>query len=215
MEQSSSPSAKRPRRRRRGRKKGSATGEPSAKPPTSGAFSGASRRRRRTSQGLPTVTRWVTTLFILCAPQVLGGAPPWATTVIAVSGLVALLVALAQGARWAPSGVTWAVLGVLGFTALQRIPLPAALVAWVSPRRASEIRASYELIDGTAPTWIPLTFDPGATSLALLTGVAIASAWLLGSSVTRAGRYIWAAQVSAASALLMVGVGGPAYARGQ
>ncbi|GAB4512840.1 MAG: hypothetical protein Tsb0020_30930 [Haliangiales bacterium] len=120
----------------------------------------------------------------------LGGAPRWAVCIAAALALISALVS------WRPSTPTHApthtpnahsplsrlgaaVDGVTGapmHSALvvaiaacvaQLVPLPAAITAWLSPARYRLARESSELYGDTLPDFVPLSYDPPETLVAL------------------------------------------------
>ena len=141
-------------------------------------------------------------LLVAVAPQLLGGALPWAVMLTAALGVLGLAATQWSGLKWSPSPITWAVLAAFGFTIVQRIPLPRAVWAWLSPARLTLLEPSLDLVDASG-TWLPLSLDPGATSLAILTGCAIVSAWLMGDALGRRGASDVVVQIAAGSAVLM------------
>ena len=154
------------------------------------------RRRRRTAQTEKPASRPPTSRAALIAggvlacgaPLLIGGAPVWATETIA-AGAVALVAALAF--RGLPGGRDWGVLTVLGlwlYTVFQRVPLPLGVIELVAPRRMGEALETLVLVDGQ-PSWIPLSFDPGGTEVAILVGATVVAGWMLGDGLSvRYGR---------------------------
>jgi len=119
---------------------------------------------------------------ILIAPQLFGGAFPWAVVVIAGLSVASLGTAL-WVRRSAATPVVDAVFVVMGvawlWTCVQTIPLPSGVARAL---RLGTVRG-VERLQGLA--WgdnIPLTvsYDPGSTHLQILIGISILSAFLAG-----------------------------------
>ena len=146
---------------------------------------------------------------IVVAPQLFGGAFPWAVVAIAGLAWIALastlwsrrgsstpvidLVAVAMGAAW-----LW--------TCLQAIALPSGLARALSLRSVQ----SAERLDGLA--WadavkLTISYDPGATQLQILSGVGILCAFVAARCNSRSGlRPIAIATVVSAVLIGLVGV---------
>lgn len=146
---------------------------------------------------------------IVVAPQLLGGAFPWA--VVAIAGLAWLAFASALWARRASRTPVIDVVAVtMGaawlWTCLQAIALPSGLAAALSLRSVK----SAERLDGLA--WadagsLTISYDPGATQIQILIGVGILSAFLAARSNGRTGlRPIAIATVVSAVLIGVVGV---------
>ncbi len=58
------------------------------------------------------------------------------------------------------------------FTALQAVPLPLAVVAWLSPHAADVWRRALSPLSEGPPGWVTLSLDPVATRIEVLRGVA-------------------------------------------
>jgi tetratricopeptide (TPR) repeat protein len=59
-------------------------------------------------------------------------------------------------------------LGLAAYSALQSLPLPAALVSWLSPDTASDWLSAHELVGAPAPHWLSLSLEPAASRLEAL-----------------------------------------------
>lgn len=119
------------------------------------------RRRDRSAAVFATAAVWVG-LFAL------GGAPRWATCLAAALALAAAIpyVTSRRAVPWrAPLPALIAL--AAGLTAAQLVPLPAFLVAWLSPDRHA-LAADNALALGLAmPRSISLSYDPPATLVEL------------------------------------------------
>jgi O-antigen ligase len=126
-------------------------------------------------------------LAVLVAPLLIGSGPAWAQVIsVAVVFAAAALFVVARGfsVRAIPFSFP-AALGV-GMTAVQLLPLPAALVRVLSPR-ALELRA--EAAAGALPSFLPLTLDVPATVLELGKGLGcLALLLVVGNSARRSSR---------------------------
>jgi O-antigen ligase/Tfp pilus assembly protein PilF len=149
---------------------------------------------------------WGLAALVVAAPLALGGVHPATQIVLSAAALALAATAVVargrHGVRVVPF-VAPAVIAV-GWTALQLLPLPARLVALVSPG-AHELRA-----ETGAGGWMPLTLDVPATVLELVKGFAALALLALAASVARrrhrARPMVWAlAAVGALEALLVLG----------
>jgi tetratricopeptide (TPR) repeat protein len=124
-------------------------------------------------------------LFLLFAwaALALGSARPWAIAVTTGLALLAYVVGRAErgwtrhGSRL--DGIGLALVALTSFTFLQLVPLPAGLVAALSPR-AFELHDAAWTALGTAHRggWFPLSLDPPATALAALALLAVTFTYL-------------------------------------
>lgn len=107
-------------------------------------------------------------LTIVGGPLLLGGAVEWAIWAIAGMSALSLLAAIAVRqpsvleARL-PLGIVFIV--AIGWTAIQAVPLPCAVVRIISPGTASEADAAAAVIGEHAPAMCTLSLDPGATRI--------------------------------------------------
>lgn len=101
-------------------------------------------------------------------------------------GTLALLTALVIGVRLG-GAVDRAVLTIGGLLLLQLVPLPRAVVGWISPH-ASGARDALALLDTPPGAALPLSLDPGATlwALAVFAGAA-AVYWIARVQFERGG----------------------------
>jgi tetratricopeptide (TPR) repeat protein len=147
--------------------------------------SARSRRRRRYAHwqdrfgGEPLATLLLGVL-IVGAPQLLGGALPWAVLAITSFSLLCLgVLALRAPASGAGAPYLGAVMWfVLLWTALQALPLPCGLVHAIASESADNARASAAALGDLDAVSCALSRDPGATREEVLKGVAIVASFL-------------------------------------
>lgn len=131
-------------------------------------------RRRRTLEPPPQLwAKVLVGIHVALAPLLLAGAYPWAAATSAVSAVGLLFVVLlSDRGRPLPWSPGMAVLVGLGLASVvQIIPLPIALVQLLSPLAADDALHISAMLGDAAPTWIPLSRDPGRTRLSLLLGL--------------------------------------------
>jgi tetratricopeptide (TPR) repeat protein len=143
----------------------------------------------------------------------LGGAPRWAACLTAGLGLgCALPYALSQRRVDARGWTRAPLLALLALaalaTALQLVPLPAALVAALSPVRHALAVDTAGALDAPAPGWVPLSYDWPATLLALATlagllGLAYAAMRVAAQAQGR----LWLVRIVAAAGVAMAACG--------
>jgi tetratricopeptide (TPR) repeat protein len=75
--------------------------------------------------------------------------------------------------------VLWTGVGLTVYTALQAVPLPAALVHAIDPTTADVWDRALTPLREPGPAWYPLSLDPIATRVQVLRGVAYVAAFLL------------------------------------
>lgn len=148
-------------------------------------------RKTRRSGGLRRALPWLVAGGVIAPVVLLGSHPGWAvavsTLILGGVGLVAARLGRQEPIVWTPAH--YAVLGAAVWTGLQLLPLPAAVVSWISPRSlAPAIDAARAL--GEAPPWTgTLSWSPTDTLRALFLSLAIAGAFFGASAATRvAGR---------------------------
>lgn len=125
---------------------------------------------------LERIGRWILGGELVFAGLALGSLH---TVVLAVTAVLAFG---AMAALWLPSAplrarpaaTTLVVLAIvlLGYTALQALPLPAALVAAVAPENADIWARALSPLHEPGPAWTSLSLDPAATRIELLRGSA-------------------------------------------
>lgn len=135
------------------------------------------------------------------AVLLVGGAPRWAMTAIAVPLAVAVAATVTSRRKLASISPLMVVLTLaLGITLLQLVPLPRGLVAALNPHGVELRETGLDLIGQTAGAWQPISLDVagtlhGAAMIVLMIGIAF-----IGLRITAAdkGRF-W---ICAAIALL-------------
>lgn len=123
-------------------------------------------------------------LLLLVAPQLLGGVFPWAVAVICLmAGVAGWLssskIEIISYRRRSATLLDWMMVAALAWTALQLLPLPSGLVGFLVPESVEAWRSNALLFGEPAPSWFPMSLDPGATRLELAKGAAIVAAFLL------------------------------------
>ena len=101
-------------------------------------------------------------LAIVIAPLAGGSSSIWMLPVLATLATVAYAASVLgsrhRTRRFDLFGLPVALLLLAVFTTVQAVPVPAGLLAWLSPR-AHELRAFTD----TASGWVPISYEPGAT----------------------------------------------------
>jgi hypothetical protein len=114
------------------------------------------------------VQRALLILLIAVSYLLLAGGPRW--TLAAIAALVALCLLASPGRRVSfPSstrGLDIALVALAVAVALQCVPLPAAVVAVLSPE-AQPVRADLRFVIGPPQQWLPLSLDPQTTAYGL------------------------------------------------
>jgi hypothetical protein len=112
-------------------------------------------------------------VHVALAPLMLAGAFSWGLATSAVSSVILLFaVVLSDRARplpWSPGMAALLALGAV--TVLQTVPLPIALVQALSPLAADDALHVAAMLGDPAPSWVPLSRDPGRTRLSMLLGL--------------------------------------------
>lgn len=139
----------------------------------------------------------------------LGGAPRWAACLTAGLSLAAALPYALSQRRIDGRAPLLALLGTAALaTGLQLVPLPAAIVAALSPLRHGLAVDTAGALDAALPRFLALSYDPPATLVALATlagqiGLAYACARVAGSG---AGR-LWLLRLVALAGVAMAACG--------
>lgn len=129
----------------------------------------------------------------------LGGAPRWAACLTAALGLASALPYLTSRRGTDTRAPLLALLGAAAaVTALQCLPLPAGLVAWLAPARHAVAADTAATLGVAPPGPVALSYDPPATLVALATlcgqlGLAYAAARVAASARGR----LWLARIAA------------------
>jgi tetratricopeptide (TPR) repeat protein len=122
----------------------------------------------------------------IAAPLLFGGVLGWTVPVIAAMAALSVLAAAVAGwgsARPLPHGLLLLalVIGVL-WTALQAVPIPCGIAAWIAPDSAEHTARTAELF-GLDPR-CTITEDPGRTREEVLKGLALVSLFVAASFVS-------------------------------
>ncbi len=136
-----------------------------------------------------------------------GGVYLWSAVALAlgVAGLLASVRPRLSTAGWS-GALDLSLLAILAIIALQLVPLPAGVVALLSPGRTAFQQASS--LQPGAPGWLPLTLDSGATAHAwLATFCAAGTFWIARATLARRGlRTVLTALAWGAVAVVLVAI---------
>jgi O-antigen ligase len=129
---------------------------------------------------------------LFAAALLSGGVYPqqWEWSALGVS-TAALLVVNCSSMDERPSRKNWGcwlMTALLAWMALQMVPLPPALVTWLSPERWSAISAARTLTGQRAGTWVALSTAPGETLKRLLDVVPAMAAFLVSRKLCQSWR---------------------------
>ncbi len=126
---------------------------------------GPARMRSSRSRAFTAVAEASLALLMVGAPLALGGAASWTLYPLAALALLAFFCVLAASRRQGHSLhlplPSWVLALCCAVTAAQLVPLPPALLAWLSPP-AAELR-EFALVPLGLTQWRPLSLDPPAT----------------------------------------------------
>jgi O-antigen ligase len=121
-------------------------------------------------------------LLVAASYLLLAGGRPWTLApLLAIAGIGALV------RPWrtfsftpATRALDLALVAIAAAIAVQLMPLPAAMVAALSPHAAAiRTTITFAPLTPTAPSWVPLSVNPAATTIALATFVlGVASFWI-------------------------------------
>ncbi len=112
-------------------------------------------------------------------------------TLVVVTGVLALAAALtwagADASNMRPAATLLLVTAVAltGYTALQCVPIPMALLRVIAPRNADIWSRVLTPLQGAEPSWAPLSLDPPATRIEALKGVAYLLAFVTSLRIVR------------------------------
>lgn len=130
---------------------------------------------------------WLLAFAIVMAPLAIGSVH--VTTQVALAGVLVVALGLAalelarKGRKVRVGLVGLGLMVATGFTLLQCLPLPAALVGELSPLSLESRVQAATLAGLEAPTWIPLSLDAGRTAESLVTLIALLAAYLTTTSL--------------------------------
>lgn len=146
-------------------------------------------------------------LLVVLAPFLRGGFPGWAVVALTAAATACLAWVRTEYPDIDPSsgGRDWpmTILGItVGYTALQALPVPCTVAAWLSPDAVEHARATGALL-GPVPGLCAVSHDPGNTRTELLKGLAIAQVFVSARVLSRAGERKGVYYAVAASCLLM------------
>lgn len=139
----------------------------------------APRHKRSAKADRAIEAAFLGTFLIALVP--LGGALPWGSALVAVPAALTMILASRRcGHSGFELGLKAAVAATL-FTAFQALPLPLALVEWLSPARALHATRTALALGEVMPSFAALSFEPQATArhallLAAITAIASAAA---------------------------------------
>lgn len=132
-------------------------------------------------KGLPHV-QFSLGVLVVVAPQMLGGVYVWATLGLAMIGCLLVL-----GLLWEIRDVDDAKIGADGFvglfalmlvgTVVQAIPLPAGVMAFISPDAVANSAETARGLGLNPPGWVAYSLDPGATHERILFSIAVFTAF--------------------------------------
>jgi tetratricopeptide (TPR) repeat protein len=169
-----------------------------------------SRRRRRTRLPDLRPASFAFAGLLVLAPELIGGAPGWAT--VALACLATLVAALAfrlsrdqDSARSLLEPVVIVQAAAVLLTLAQIVPLPAGLTKWLSPVSWEEARAAASALQRPEPSWIPFSSDPGGSHERLLFGLTTLLALCIARLLARVGTSSGVLLGVVASALVLCG----------
>jgi len=160
--------------------------------------------------------RWILGLILgllVSTPLLVGTVHAWTILVTSLVAIAALALDALRAIRTGEDrpALTLAGLGLavgLGFTLVQAVPLPAALVSWLSPA-AFELR-QFVPQGQPPPSWMPLSLDPAGTLKdALRFGGLLAAFLVAANRLARSGalqRRVCGALVIVAGAISAIGL---------
>lgn len=126
---------------------------------------------------------------IVVAPLAIGGVhlpTRIALAVLTLAGLALTLASQQRRPRTLHLGLAGVALtGLLVWTFIQWVPLPAGLVALLSPASAEARVAAAALLGADAPSWHPISLDGPRTALAFVSLLAVWAAYAVGANQRR------------------------------
>lgn len=124
--------------------------------------------------------------LVVASPLLLGGVPSWAPAVLAPFGLVALVLAALGRSSVRLSLFAGALAAMVGLCALQLLPLPPALLSFLSPPSAA--LRDFALVPVGLTSWRPISLDAPATWRELSKATLLLSAFFAAGLVSSASR---------------------------
>ncbi len=119
--------------------------------------------------------RWLLALALVLAPLAIGSLHTYTTAILAaVASGAAVLVhwrVEPRTPRVVASTLVLVAMALTAYTALQAVPLPAAVVRLLAPETADVWARSLSPLREPGPSWVTLSLDPVATRVEVLRGV--------------------------------------------
>lgn len=166
--------------------------------PATSPTSGRARRRRRSQFGEDRLRRLLLTIVVVGSVLALGAQQALVSCVLAVP-CVALAVISAGRLERVPV-LLWVLLGLVGFTLLQVVPVPLSWLGVVAPHSA-DVWSGLSALEGSQRLRGSVSLDPGASALEALRW-GMYAAVLSGALVVRRERTtVWLAELLFLSAL--------------
>jgi lipopolysaccharide biosynthesis regulator YciM len=139
-----------------------------AAPAVPGGRRRASRRQRRLRQDSAALAygavRWLVVAAVIVSVLAVGSAHvPVALAVTLSAVLAGLLAAIVDGGRLRLPPPAVILIALSAYTALQALPMPRALVGFLTPQNADVWQRTLERVAESQPTWISISLDPGAS----------------------------------------------------
>lgn len=154
------------------------------------AFRGGSKRSL-TYSGLVMgkVARWTFASGVVGTALALGGVYTWtllvALPLFGASAVFAWMRESAPRLRPPARALVAVAVGLTAYTALQAVPLPAALVRILSPATGEVWRSSMQALQAPGPRWMTLSRDPFGTRIELVRGLLYLLALLAALRIAR------------------------------
>ena len=171
---------------------------------SSGDHSGAPRRRRVSASARYRLAEIVLAVVVVGAGLAFGGQH--LPVLICLYALLTVAAVLMSSELDRIPAIAWLAFALAGFTALQTLPLPRSLVAALSPGSARIWADAFVPLAQSAPAWIPLSIDPGATSVQALVWFGYGLAFTVCVAVRGRRGSDWLAALAFIAALCIGGV---------
>lgn len=145
---------------------------------------------------------------VIIAPQLLGGVFPWSMALICLMAAVASFMAsrrvdIIDQTRRDARLLDWMMVVALAWTVLQLLPLPSGFVALFVPESVDAWKSNALLYGEPAPSWIPMSLDPGATRLEIAKGTGILAVFLASRMLAASSQRRRVFKAVAASAIVL------------